>query len=37
MQTSAKKACFQMAECIFSVAKIRCFFVTTKFFVKKTT
>ena len=37
MQTSAMKACFQIAESSFSAAKIRCFFVTTKFFEKKTT
>ena len=32
MQTSAKKACFQFAECSFSSAKIRLFLVTSKFF-----
>ena len=37
MQTSAKKACFQIAESSFSAAKIRYFFVTTNFFEKKTT
>ena len=31
MQTSAKKACFQFAECSFSSAKIRLFLVTFKF------
>ena len=31
MQTSAKKACFQFAECSFSSAKIRLFLVTSKF------
>ena len=30
MQTSAKKACFQFAECSFSSAKIRLFLVTSK-------
>ena len=30
MQTSAKKACFQFAECSFSWAKIRLFLVTFK-------
>jgi len=30
MQTSAKKACFQFAECSFSSAKIRHFLVTSK-------
>ena len=32
MQTSAKKACFQFAECSFSSAKIRLFLVTSKVF-----
>ena len=35
MQTSAKKACFQFAECNFSSAKIRLFLVTTKCFLGK--
>ena len=35
MQTSAKKACFQFAECSFSYAKIRLFLVTSKVFWKK--
>ena len=30
MQTSAKKACFQFAECSFSSAKIRLFLLTSK-------
>ena len=30
MQTSAKKACFQFAECSFSSAKLRLFLVTSK-------
>ena len=30
MQTSAKKACFQFAECSFSYAKRRLFLVTSK-------
>ena len=30
MQTSAKKACFQFAECSFSSAKIRFSLVTSK-------
>ena len=30
MQTSAKKACFQFAECSFSSAKLRLFLVTPK-------
>lgn len=30
MQTSAKKACFQFAECSFSSAKKRLFLVTSK-------
>ena len=30
MQTSAKKACFQFAECSFSYAKRRFFLVTSK-------
>ena len=30
MQTSAKKACFQFAECSFSYAKLRLFLVTSK-------
>jgi len=30
MQTSAKKACFQFAECSFSGAKIRLFLLTSK-------
>ena len=30
MQTSAKKACFQFAECSFSYAKMRLFLVTSK-------
>ena len=30
MQTSAKKACFQFAECSFSYAKIRLSLVTSK-------
>ena len=30
MQTSAKKACFQLAECSFSSAKLRLFLVTSK-------
>ena len=34
MQTSAKKACFQFAECSFSSAKIRLFLVTSKVFGK---
>ena len=34
MQTSAKKACFQFAECCFSSAKIRLFLVTSKAFGK---
>ena len=34
MQTSAKKACFQFAECSFSSAKIRFFLVTSKVFGK---
>ena len=32
MQTSAKKACFQFAECSFSSAKIRLSLVTSKVF-----
>ncbi len=32
MQTSAKKACFQFAECSFSSAKLRLFLVTSKVF-----
>ena len=35
MQTSAKKACFQFAECSFSYAKIRLFLVTSKVLGKK--
>ena len=35
MQTSAKKACFQFAECSFSSAKIRLFLVTSKVLGKK--
>ena len=35
MQTSAKKACFQFAECSFSSAKIRLFLVTYKVLGKK--
>ena len=35
MQTSAKKACFQFAECSFSGAKIRHFLVTSKVLGKK--
>ena len=35
MQTSAKKACFQFAECSFSYAKIRLFLVTSKNLEKK--
>jgi hypothetical protein len=35
MQTSAKKACFQFAECSFSSANIRFFLVTSKVFGKK--
>ena len=35
MQTSAKKACFQFAECSFSSAKIRLFLVTSKDLGKK--
>ena len=35
MQTSAKKACSQFAECSFSSAKIRLFLVTTKCFLGK--
>ena len=35
MQTSAKKACFQFAECSFSSAKIRLFLVTSKVFGEK--
>ena len=35
MQTSAKKACFQFAECSFSSAKLRLFLVTSKFLGKK--
>ena len=35
MQTSAKKACFQFAECSFSYAKIRLFLVTSKGFREK--
>ncbi len=35
MQTSAKKACFQFAECSFSSAKIRLFLVTSKILGKK--
>ena len=35
MQTSAKKACFQFAECSFSSAKIRLFLVTSKVFWEK--
>ena len=34
MQTSAKKACFQFAECSFSSAKLRLFLVTSKVFGK---
>ena len=34
MQTSAKKACFQFAECSFSSAKKRLFLVTSKVFGK---
>ena len=34
MQTSAKKACFQLAECSFSSAKLRLFLVTFKVFGK---
>ena len=34
MQTSAKKACFQFAECSFSYAKIRLFLITSKVFGK---
>ena len=35
MQTSAKKACFQFAECSFSSAKLRLFLVTSKVLGKK--
>ena len=35
MQTSAKKACFQFAECSYSYAKIRLFLVTSKVLGKK--
>ena len=35
MQTSAKKACFQLAECSFSYAKLRLFLVTSKVLGKK--
>ena len=35
MQTSAKKACFQFAECSFSYAKLRLFLVTSKVLGKK--
>ena len=35
MQTSAKKTCFQFAECSFSSAKIRLFLVTSKVLGKK--
>lgn len=35
MQTSAKKACFQFAECSFSYAKIRLFLITSKVLGKK--
>ena len=35
MQTSAKKACFQFAECSFSYAKIRLFLVISKVLGKK--
>ena len=35
MQTSAKKACFQFAECSFSSAKIRLSLVTSKVLGKK--
>ena len=35
MQTSAKKACFQFAECSFSYATIRLFLVTSKVLGKK--
>ena len=35
MQTSAKKACFQFAECSFSYAKRRLFLVTSKVLGKK--
>lgn len=35
MQTSAKKTCFQFAECSFSSAKIRLFLVTSKELGKK--
>ena len=35
MQTSAKKACFQFAECSFSYAKIRLFLVTSTVFGEK--
>jgi hypothetical protein len=35
MQTSAKKACFQFAECSFSSAKIQLFLVTSKVLGKK--
>ena len=35
MQTSAKKACFQFAECSFSSAKLRLFLVTSKDLGKK--
>ena len=31
MQTSAKKTCFQFAECSFSSAKLRLLLVTSKF------
>ena len=36
MQTSAKKACFQFAECSFSSAKLRLFLVTSKVLGKNT-
>ena len=35
MQTSAMKTCFQIAECSLSYAKIRVFFVTSKFYCIK--
>ena len=35
MQTSAKKACFQFAECSFSYAKIRLFLITFQGFREK--